>query len=154
TLTLTRSLSDRCRLRQVTLEVGRVEAAAGLGGAGGGSRDEAGAAEAIEALPRRARASMEHRPRGFDEGRIAGEYAAEAAEVVAEDPGIVLRLALDRADIAVAARERVQPAAHEVRLTSDQVIEARQFRVVSQGRAIAAVEIRHLLGCEIGERDL
>ena len=109
------------------LEVEPVEVAAGPDGGGGVTEEHAGAAEAVEALLRRAAPVLQRVPEGVAEVRVAGEGLGQAPQVVAE--GAALQ---GRADFKLGERQAVggqamQPAPRQVRMPADQCDEARDL---------------------------
>src|SRR6266516_1072229 len=74
--------------------------------------------------------------------------------MVAEDALVAIRLGLDGSDADAARRHLVKTAAHQVGMATHQMVEARQLAAVSQWRAVAPVEVLHLLRRKVFEPDL
>ena len=83
------------------LEVGRVELAAGPDITRRLAGHDAGAAEAVEALRRRAGAALQDPAYDLAEFLIPSQQDEDAAQVVAEDPFVVRGLCLKGGDVQV-----------------------------------------------------
>src|SRR5262245_18737986 len=73
--------------------------------------------------------------------------------MIAERPVVAIGLGFERGEFDFARRHFVNPTTNQVRMSADQTVVTRHFRLVAERRAVAAVEFGDLLEAEVFERE-
>src|SRR5688500_4874419 len=120
----------------MSLQIARVELAAGAGVPGRVPCQQTCAPQTEEALFRRAGPPFEHRRHALAQRRSASQERQQAAQMVAEDPVALGRARLDLPEADATRRHLMKGLARQIRMPSYQMEEPRGLRVVPQGAAI------------------